>query len=124
MTKKLLKEIFETVFIEQVKEIIIDPKEDCAIGSNEVIICFDGYIQKWNIYELAHKCKVWVVKNSGWTLQSYTNERGVGVCRVKVGDGQEINKLIAESEVDSIFKATEWVLEELKNKGKLNDKNN
>lgn len=50
----------------------------------------DGY--KWiNIYKLSHLCKQWVVKNSGWTLQSYTNERGAGICRVKVGDGQEIN---------------------------------
>ena len=71
-----------------------------------------------NIYELSHKCKSYVVKNSGWTLQSYTNERDAGICRVKVGDGQEINKFIAESEVESVFKATEWVYTELKNKGK------
>lgn len=71
-----------------------------------------------NIYELSHKCKSYVVRNSGWTLQSYTNERGAGICRVKVGDGQEINKFIAATEVESIFKATEWVLEQLKNKGK------
>lgn len=72
-----------------------------------------------NIYELSHKCKSYVVKNSGWTLQSYTNERGAGICRVKVGDGQEINKFIDASEVDAVFKATEWVIQELKNKGKI-----
>ena len=70
-----------------------------------------------NIYELAHKCKSYVVKNSGWTLQSYTNERDAGICRVKVGDVQEINKFIASSGIQAIFKATECVYTELKNKG-------
>jgi hypothetical protein len=79
----------------------------------------DGKEYCINIYELSHLCKKWVVKNSGWTLQSYTNERDAGICRVKVGDGQEINKVIGVSEVDSIFKSTEWVYTELKNKGKI-----
>lgn len=74
-----------------------------------------------NIYELSYKCKSYVVRNSGWTLQSYTNERGAGICRVKVGDGQEINKFIDASEVNAVFKATGWVYIELKNKGKLNE---
>lgn len=74
------------------------------------------------IYELSHKCKSYVVKNSGWTLQSYTNERGAGICRVKVGDGQEINKFIDTSEVNAVFKATEWVYNEIKKKeGKYYD---
>ncbi len=68
------------------------------------------YLPSINIYELAHKCKEWTIKYSGWTLQSYTNERGSGVCRIKVGDGQEINKLIALSEPEAIFKACEWIL--------------
>ena len=63
-----------------------------------------------NIYELAHKCKEWTIKYSGWTLQSYTNERGSGICRIKVGDGQEINKLIASSEPEAIFRACQWIL--------------
>lgn len=54
------------------------------------------------------------------SVSEYTLNEAVraGVCRVKVGDGQEINKFIAATEVESIFKATEWVLEQLKNKGK------
>lgn len=78
----------------------------------------DGREYFINVYELSHKCKSYVIKHSGWTLQSYTNERGAGICRVKVGDGQEINKFIAASEVESVFKAIEWVYTELKNKGK------
>ena len=74
-----------------------------------------------NIYELAHKCKEWAIEYSGWTLQSYTNERDSGIRRVKVGDGQEINKFIAPSEVEAIFNASEWVYTELKNKGKINE---
>ena len=85
-----------------------------SIKNSEVIYWFDciGEIREHsiNIYELAHKCKEWAIKYSGWTLQSYTNERGSGVCRIKVGDGQEINKLIASSEPEAIFKACEWIL--------------
>lgn len=85
-----------------------------SIKNSEVIYWFDciGEIREYsiNIYELAHKCKEWAIKYSGWTLQSYTNERGSGICRIKVGDGQEINKLIASSEPEAIFKACEWIL--------------
>ena len=63
-----------------------------------------------DIHRVAHKCKEWVIKYSGWTLQSYTNERGSGICRIKVGDGQEINKLIASFEPEAIFKACQWIL--------------
>lgn len=86
-----------------------------SIKNSEVIYWFDciGEIREHsiNIYELAHKCKEWAIKYSGWTLQSYTNERGSGICRIKVGDGQEINKLIASSEPEAIFKACQWILD-------------
>lgn len=115
------------------KELLSRVLSDNRKLDSDIILCIDGKSVKYgflepdneisyyniNIYELSHICKLWVVKNSGWTLQSYTNERGVGICRVRVGDGQEINKLIGTSEVESVFKATEWVCAELKNKGKL-----
>lgn len=106
------KELFEKVYNDGI---------DCICYYKDNLVWFeqDGREYYINIYELSHICKLWVVKNSGWTLQSYTNERGVGICRVRVGDGQEINKLIGTSEVESVFKATEWVCAELKNKGKL-----
>lgn len=105
------KELFERV---------LNDSFDGVYYFNDNIVWFeqDGREYSINVYELSHLCKKWTVKNSGWTLQSYTNERCTGICRVKVGDGQEINKLIAESEVESVFKATEWVYTELKNKGK------
>ena len=82
-----------------------------TIPNSIVYTTDDSEYAKWiNIYELANKCKSYTVKQTGWTLQSYTNERGSGICRIKVGDGQELNKLIAPSEPESIFKACEWVL--------------
>ena len=72
---------------------------------------YNDCISEINIHKVAHKCKEWAIKYSGWTLQSYTNERGSGICRIKVGDGQEINKLIASSEPEAIFKACEWIME-------------
>ncbi len=109
MTKELLSKVLD---------IDITHTSICKSDSDLFFVDKDGghYI---NVYELSYKCKSYVVKNSGWTLQSYTNGRDAGICRVKVGDGQEINKFIASSEVEAIFKATEWVYTELKNKGKL-----
>ena len=104
--------------LSKVLDINITHTSICESDSDLFFVDKDGghYI---NVFELSHKCKSYVVKNSGWTLQSYTNERGAGICRVKVGDGQEINKFIDASEVDAVFKATEWVIQELKNKGKI-----
>ena len=38
--------------------------------------------------------------------------------KLYIRDGGEINKSIDSSEVDAVFKATEWVIQELKNKVK------
>lgn len=54
------KELLSEVLKKQVNKIITDPNEDCTIGLNEIIICFDGYMQKWNIFELADKIENWI----------------------------------------------------------------
>ena len=116
MTEEVLKEIFETIFKEYQFKAIVDNTIHYTklSGIIENVDCQ----YRLNTFEFAiFYCKSYVVKNSGWTLQSYTNERDDGICRVKVGDGQEINKVIASSEGEAIFKATEWVYTELKNKG-------
>lgn len=59
--------------------------------------------------DLFFKCKEYVVHKTNCTLQSYVNSRGVGVCRVKLGDSQEITKILGTSEIDAVFKATEYV---------------
>lgn len=56
-------------------------------------------------------CKNWAVKYSGWTLQSYTNEKYSGICRIKVGDGQELTKAISNSEQQAVFDACQYILD-------------
>ena len=118
MTKEILKLLFETIFKEYQFKTIVDNTIHYT-GSSGIIENIDCHY-RINAFEFVmFYCKSYVVKNSGWTLQSYTNERDSGICRVKVGDGQEINKFIAPSEVEAIFNASEWIYTELKNKGKL-----
>ena len=70
-----------------------------------------GVFRYIDIHKLAHKCKEWVTKVKPWTLQSYTNYKGSGICRVQVGDGQTIHKETAVTEPEAIFKVAQWVLE-------------
>ena len=97
------------------KELLSNVLEEKVIGiilfANEYELENNIFKSLPSIYELAYMCKEWAIKYSGWTLQSYTNARGSGICRIKVGDGQEINKLIASSESEAIFKACEWILD-------------
>ena len=122
MTKELLSKILE-IEVSKIKDEIKSYSDLLFFETTDIETKRKNSpsLPSINIYELSHKCKSYVVRNSGWTLQSYTNERGAGICRVKVGDGQEINKFIDVSEADAVFKATEWGLEQLKNKGKLNE---
>ena len=110
------KELLSEVFIKQVKAIIIDPKEDCTIGANELIICFDGYIQKWNIHELAHKCKEWA-RDKDIFLRSFYDYEGA-FCYISAPtwvDKIEIPKtgFCSETEPEAIFKACDWILNEI-----------
>lgn len=70
-----------------------------------------------NIYELAHKCKIWAITKNVY-ICSFSNMNG-GVADVYNG----FSKLLFESrslanserqtEVEAIFKACEWILKEI-----------
>ena len=78
--------------------------------------------QAINIYELAHKCKEWAVEKS-YVLE--TSYEGVNkhfgkycICRVFF-DGNKVydnytNSVDYEKEVEAIFKACEWIMEQTK----------
>lgn len=118
MTAEVLSKILEIEIIRILDDTDTHPELVYFSTSNiEIMKKNSPFMPSISKFELVYLCKAWTVRNSGWTLQSYTNERGAGICRVKVGDGQEINKLIGTSEVDAVFKATEWVYAELKKRG-------
>ena len=75
-----------------------------------------------NIYELAHKCKEWAT-SKGYIMLSYMEDDKTGY--VSLGDlfGQTKVKLPqpkdsfwfeADTELEAIFKACEWIMEQTK----------
>jgi hypothetical protein len=68
---------------------------------------FQNYI---NIYELAHKCKEWALTEDK-CLSSTPYHKELYVCTI-LGD----EMFEAETEPEAIFKACEWILEQIKNK--------
>ena len=105
-------ELLEAIRTNDYKVLAIDvDKEDNKIGyllSNK----------QWywiNIYELAHKCKEWAILNGGYNIWSsgYGKECYIDGRRFK--EFENI-RFLAASEPEAIFKACEWILEQIKNK--------
>ena len=82
--------------------------------------CFEGNWFTINIYELAHKCKEWAFKQ-GYELR---NGRNIEVeqelcyfCEYKHKrqlDYYDGDYFLANTEIESIFKACEWIRKEAK----------
>lgn len=81
------------------------------IGGNEILIEFDKYENILNIYELAHKCKEWAYKQDydiwsiTWGAVEFQNNK-------KYNGTERVN---ADTEVEAIFKACDYILNELSN---------
>lgn len=73
----------------------------------------DSLMDRISIWEFQHLVKKWTRRVKPWTLQSYENSTGTGICRVQVGDGQELTKMITSTETDAVILAGEWVLQQL-----------
>ena len=61
-----------------------------------------------NIYEFAFKCKEWVNKQEYWANSGYDNKY---YCMLR--DMPDNKWFYADTEVEAIFKACEWVLSEI-----------
>ena len=72
--------------------------------------------EKINIYELAFQCKAWALKNN-FNITSMIVKDG-GKCEIynKFQTNYNTKKIKAETEIEAIFKACEWVLEQIQNK--------
>ena len=112
ISKELIKAVLE-----------IDIKDVSIIGStlNYTILNHeteeDGelvYIdlgQNINIYEFSFKCKEWVNKQGYWANSGYDNKY---YCMLR--DMPDNQWFYADTEVETIVKACEWILKEIKDK--------
>ena len=111
ISKELLNEVLKNTVYEENDDII---KVIYDIKANEVVFWTDEeYFNSVNIYELMHKCKEWAVGN-GNSISSIVTE---DVCSASVYsdvDGIiEAYCIASDTEVDSVFKACEWILNEI-----------
>ena len=92
ISRELLSEVLE-------KEIIDFHISGNTIWKDEVFII--------NIHELAHKCKEWANK------QRYSLRSELKICYCRFPNDNDIEEKIfrAETEVESIFKSCQWILE-------------
>ena len=68
-----------------------------------------------NIYELAHKCKEWANNLPSKRYQLYSGicpkSLNYSVCSIFSGAIEQTEKIIANSELEAIFKACQWILD-------------
>jgi hypothetical protein len=122
MSDIISKELLSIVFGgEKVQHIIEDSafaeeKYYEELEDSEVLIVYaGGAFNKWNIHELAHKCKEWAFKE-GYTFSFYRykidNYRHT-IYIYKEGDSIDgIGDVISfDTEPEAIFKACQWILD-------------
>ena len=109
ISKELLSEVLNN------KKILLS-KNDLLIEDN--VLLFDNkcnYLVNINIYELAHKCKEWILINK-YKIFIYSDDNSEWYCQVQLVDADEQPKewSVAETEPEAIFKACEWILEQIR----------
>jgi len=85
------------------------------VGNSYLEILLEDYTAlNINIYELAHKCKVWAHTNNRELLSGIHNN--IGYCEIRnLNRNNPHNKLdhYANTEPKAIFAACQWILENL-----------
>ncbi len=104
------KELLSEVLKKEAINIINNPKDSTLLGKNEIIIVFDGYKQKWNIYELAHKCKEWAF-DKDFSIVDGIDEIGNKICYIMKITGFSSDCYYEQTEnFKDVFKACEWII--------------
>lgn len=73
----------------------------------------DDYSRKINIYELAHKCKEWALKQKYYIKSQVGTE--ISVANIFASNNRCDENITANTEPEAIFKACEWILENASN---------
>lgn len=115
ISKELLSEIMQLGILE------VGEVDDCYLSFNYYILDDDNIKACINVYELAHKCKEWII-NKGYVLK---------LCYVLENDTRELcfiettllksnqyssdyYDMDSKTEVEAVIKASEWILKGLK----------
>ena len=67
-----------------------------------------------NIYELAHKCKVWAFHNGYWLSIRLYEPNGFNIVvfsHIHSQLQQDLKEINDKTEVEAIFKACQWILD-------------
>ena len=101
ISKKLLSEVLGYVPFK-----VSEMERPSSVGIKLLIIeNEDGTVRAyWNIHELAHKCKEWALQYKYEFLSGYLSGRGYVVVM------EQRRTWYADTEVEAIFKACEWLL--------------
>ena len=71
-----------------------------------------GYSVRYiNIHELAHKCKEWALKQNH-SLTSWAYKTDSAFCEIGSREDDDYMFFEATTEVEAIFKACEWIMEQ------------
>ena len=103
---------------ELLSEVLNNQVDSFSCVNNILHIYFKNDKQQYfeNIYELAHKCKEWILDNSDYEV--IINDTTVYLdnsCSLLNEGGFYFNaRFAAETDPESIFKACEWVRKETK----------
>ena len=82
----------------------------------------DGWYDEINIYEFAHKCKEWAT-SKGYIMLSYMEDDKTGYVslgdlfgqtKVKLPQPKDSFWLEAATELEAIFEACKWIMEQTK----------
>ena len=103
ISKELLSEVLSIKVFTEISE--------NDYGKNNILVYweFDGYhnhCRNINIYELAFKCKEWAYSKCNEII-SYTE--GCEIFQTQMGE--KIKDFYAETEIEAIFKACQWILD-------------
>ena len=108
---KISKELIKNVLVEETENLSEDFSfyidEDYIVFRDEGETLFD-----YNIYKFVFKCKEWANTQDYWTQSGYEiNHLGNYFCMIK--DMPDNQFFYANTEVEAIIKACEWILSEL-----------
>ena len=97
------KELLSEVFGWDIK--FVNPR----VNDNEIsFVDYNGNVDSFNVYYVAHKCKEWAL-GKGYTLSTSYQ----GVCYINLTIENNIykydKKITMETEPEAIFKACQWI---------------
>lgn len=106
ISKKMIREVLPLVTCTDSTEI------NMLTDDRTVVIINEKLNDTINIYELAYKCKEWSKTKGYHVFSTLVVNSDEGISIINFGSDNE-REFLAISESESIFKACEWILQEI-----------